>query len=257
MTRIAKLVSTDGQGETQDLEGCCFGHFITKSCLTLFCEPMDCNPPSFSVHGISQGRILEWVAVSFSRGSSQLRDRTRVSWEPCKKGGFFTTEPPVKPSLLSGNCPISSPLPASSLLVCEGLTRVQPAPASQEGPPQQALPSLTQWGPCGGMAGSWALVTQQSWQPRWGGHEFERVSGEGPTCLPGISAQPSPAADHGQLTGICDSHLKRDKGQSDKDSLMYLWGANEMWRGLLTMKGWKWGTEGTTMIFLSFTFSWL
>ena len=40
-----------------------------QSCLTL-CDPMDHNPPGSSVHGISQARILEWVAVSFSRGSS-------------------------------------------------------------------------------------------------------------------------------------------------------------------------------------------
>ena len=44
-----------------------------QSCLT-FCNPMDCSPPGSSVHGILQGRILEWVAMSFSRGSSQLRD---------------------------------------------------------------------------------------------------------------------------------------------------------------------------------------
>ena len=40
---------------------------------------MDCSPPGSSVHGILQARILEWVAISFSRGSSQSRDRTRVS----------------------------------------------------------------------------------------------------------------------------------------------------------------------------------
>ena len=41
--------------------------------------PMDCSPPSSSVHGIFQARILEWVAISFSRASSQPRDRTQVS----------------------------------------------------------------------------------------------------------------------------------------------------------------------------------
>ena len=40
---------------------------------------MDCSPPGFSVHGIFQTRILEWVAISFSRGSSWLRDQTRIS----------------------------------------------------------------------------------------------------------------------------------------------------------------------------------
>ena len=43
------------------------------------CDAVDCNPPSSSVHGILQARILEWVAISFSRGSSQPRDRTQVS----------------------------------------------------------------------------------------------------------------------------------------------------------------------------------
>ena len=47
-------------------------------CLTL-CNPTDCNLPGSSVHGIFQARILEWVAISFSRGSAQPRDRTCVS----------------------------------------------------------------------------------------------------------------------------------------------------------------------------------
>ena len=51
---------------------------VTQSCPTL-CDPMDCSLPDSSVHGIFQARILEWVAISFSRGSSQPRDRTRVS----------------------------------------------------------------------------------------------------------------------------------------------------------------------------------
>ena len=48
-------------------------------CLTL-CDPMDYSPPGFSVHGISQARnLLEWVAISFSRGFSQLTDQTGIS----------------------------------------------------------------------------------------------------------------------------------------------------------------------------------
>ena len=53
-----------------------------QSCLTL-CDPMDCSPPSFSVHGIFQARILEWVAISSSRGFSRLRDGTGVSCISC------------------------------------------------------------------------------------------------------------------------------------------------------------------------------
>ena len=49
------------------------------SCVWLFWDSMDCNPPSSSVHGISQARILEWVAISFSSGSSWTRDQTHVS----------------------------------------------------------------------------------------------------------------------------------------------------------------------------------
>ena len=43
---------------------------VTKSCLTL-CDPMDCSPPHSSYHGILQAKIREWVAISFSRGSSR------------------------------------------------------------------------------------------------------------------------------------------------------------------------------------------
>ena len=57
-------------------------------CPTL-CDPMDYNPPGPSVHGISQARILEWVAISSSRGSSWPRDWTRVSVSPASAGRFF------------------------------------------------------------------------------------------------------------------------------------------------------------------------
>ena len=58
---------------------------VVQLCLTL-CDPMDCSPPGFSVHGISHVRILEWVAISFSKASSQTSDRTLVS---CIIGGFL------------------------------------------------------------------------------------------------------------------------------------------------------------------------
>ena len=50
-------------------------------------DPMNCSPPGSSVHGILQARILEWVAIPFSRGSSRPRDQTQIS---CIAGGFFT-----------------------------------------------------------------------------------------------------------------------------------------------------------------------
>ena len=51
---------------------------VAQSCPNL-CDPVDCSLPGSSDHGILQARILEWVAISFSRGSSQPRDRTQVS----------------------------------------------------------------------------------------------------------------------------------------------------------------------------------
>ena len=51
---------------------------VAQSCPTL-CHPVDCSPPASSVHGILQAQILEWVAISSSRGSSRPRDRTSVS----------------------------------------------------------------------------------------------------------------------------------------------------------------------------------
>ena len=63
------------------------------------CDPMEYSPPGSSVHGIFQARMLEWVAISFSRGSSQPRDRTQVS---CTAGRFFTkTVIQKKPLVLS------------------------------------------------------------------------------------------------------------------------------------------------------------
>ena len=57
---------------------------VTQSCPTLW-DPLDCSPPGASVHGILHARILEWVAISFSRGSSWPRDQTQVS---CIASGF-------------------------------------------------------------------------------------------------------------------------------------------------------------------------
>ena len=60
-----------------------------RSCqvMSYSCDPLDYSLPGSSVHGIFQGRVLKWVAISFSWGSSQLRDRTQVS---CIAGRFFT-----------------------------------------------------------------------------------------------------------------------------------------------------------------------
>ena len=74
---------------------------MLQSHLTL-CNPVDCSPPGSSVHGILQSRILDWVAMPSSKGSSQPRDRNCISWNSCIAGGFFTTEPLGKPGIYAG-----------------------------------------------------------------------------------------------------------------------------------------------------------
>ena len=61
-----------------------------QSCPTL-CNPMDCSLPGSSVHGIFQAIVLEWIVISFSRGSSHPRDWTCISYFSCIASGFFTT----------------------------------------------------------------------------------------------------------------------------------------------------------------------
>ena len=68
-------------------------------CLTL-CNPMDCSPLGSSVHGILQARILEWVAMPSSRGSSQSRDQIHIFMSPALAGGFFTTSNPWESPLI-------------------------------------------------------------------------------------------------------------------------------------------------------------
>ena len=65
------------------VELCCV--LAAQSCLTL-CDPMDYSSPGFSVHGIFQARIVEWVVISFSMESSQLRDWT---WVSCIAGRYM------------------------------------------------------------------------------------------------------------------------------------------------------------------------
>ena len=64
----------------------CVCESLSHVCL---CDPVDCSLSVSSVHGILQARILEWVAISSSRGSSPPRDRTWISYIA---GGFFITE---------------------------------------------------------------------------------------------------------------------------------------------------------------------
>ena len=70
-----------------------------QSCLTL-CDSMNCSSLGFSVQGFLLTRILEWVAMSSFRGSSQPRDQTCISCISCAAGRFFTAEQPGKAKLL-------------------------------------------------------------------------------------------------------------------------------------------------------------
>ena len=62
---------------------------VAQSCLTL-CDPVDCSPPGSSVRGVLPARILEWVAMISSRGSSQPRDWTCITCVSCTVVRFFT-----------------------------------------------------------------------------------------------------------------------------------------------------------------------
>ena len=70
-----------------------------QSCPT-FCDTMDCSPPGSSLHGISQARIVKWVAMPSCRRSTQARDQTYIS---CTAGIFFTTDHQGSPILDSAS----------------------------------------------------------------------------------------------------------------------------------------------------------
>ena len=72
---------------TQDSLICSLSH-VTLS----LCDPLDCSPPGSSVHEILQARILKWVAMPLSKGSSWPRDWTYISCVSSTAGGFITTE---------------------------------------------------------------------------------------------------------------------------------------------------------------------
>ena len=102
LAKLSQGSQRPGQGETQVLEILppCFAVCAAslQPRLTL-CDPMDCSPPGSSVHGILQARILEWVAMPSSRGSSQPRDQTQSSCSCCTASRFLTTEPPREPTV--------------------------------------------------------------------------------------------------------------------------------------------------------------
>ena len=119
---------------------------VAQSCPT-HCDPVDCSPPGSFLHGILQARILEWVAISFSRGSSQPRDRTGVSYIPGRRFNLSATREAQE--YWSGSSILSSgklPHPGiepGSLALQDSL----PAelPGKPLNPPTQPLQKLTVW----------------------------------------------------------------------------------------------------------------
>ena len=82
------------------------GSEVAQSCPT-FCDPMDCSPPDSSIHGILQARILEWVAISFSRGPSYPGIEPR---SPSLQAVALTSEPPGNTKSCGLDCPYWSNL---------------------------------------------------------------------------------------------------------------------------------------------------
>ena len=72
-------------------------HFKSLQLCSTLCDPMDCSPPGSSAHGILQVRIMDWVAMPFSRESSQPRDRTHISCLLHWQVGSLPLAPPGKP----------------------------------------------------------------------------------------------------------------------------------------------------------------
>ena len=90
----------------------CTCAMLLQSCLTL-CDSMDCSPPGSSVHGILQARILEWVTMPSSTGSSQPGDQTCVSYVSCiGRQVFLPLAPPGKSiprDMIPANLSLSPP----------------------------------------------------------------------------------------------------------------------------------------------------
>ena len=86
MLKNTKIVSSD------PIRHACL---VAQSCLSL-CDPMDCSPPDFSVHGILQARILEWAAIPTPGDLLYSGIEPASLASSALTGGFFTTEPPGK-----------------------------------------------------------------------------------------------------------------------------------------------------------------
>ena len=107
-------------------------------CLIL-CNPMDCSPPGSSVHGVLQARILDWVAIFYSRGSSPPRIEPESLVSSILASGFFITAPPGKLFSLHIYIHAAAAAAAKSLQSC--LTLCDPIDGS---PPGSPIPGVLQ-----------------------------------------------------------------------------------------------------------------
>ena len=96
------------------------------------CDPLDCSPTGSFVHGTFQAGILEWVAISYSRGSCRPRDGTPISCVSCAGGSCFTTAPPGK------RRPQVQPLRTGSLLLLPVAGGLHPLGSLRGGPGTEA-----------------------------------------------------------------------------------------------------------------------
>ena len=96
--------------------------WFSRSVMSNSCDPMDCGPPGSSVHEILQARVLEWVAISFSRGSFTPRNQTRVS----RTAGRFFTDWAMRESLRGALTPNTKHIHTSAHFPFTPLTSLHP-----------------------------------------------------------------------------------------------------------------------------------
>ena len=118
---------------------------FTHSCPAL-CDPMNCSPPGFSVHGILKARILEWVAMPSSTGSSQPRDQTQVS--------YIVDSLPSEPPRKSKNTGVGSLFP---------LQRIFPSQAIKPGSSVLQMDSLPAALPIDKIRKALDVTPEKSW----------------------------------------------------------------------------------------------
>ena len=109
---------------------------VSQSCLTLY-NTMDCSLPGFSVHGILQAKILEWVAYSFSRGSSHPGMEPR---SPALQVHSLLSEPPGQPKntgVSSLSLPSLEDIPDRGIELGSSALQVDSLPAELPGKPQR------------------------------------------------------------------------------------------------------------------------